>query len=49
MRRSIHDTKLMLRANEALLAQARAKAEQEGMTLSEFIRHAVRREVREAA
>lgn len=45
----IHDGLIRVRANEALIAQAEAKARRDGMTLSEFVRHAVRREVREAA
>lgn len=46
MRSSVHGGRVFLRANEGLLAEARAKAEREGMTLSELVRQAVRREVR---
>lgn len=46
---SVHDTTVRFRVNAALVAAAEAKARREGMNLSEFLRHAVRREVREAA
>jgi predicted DNA binding CopG/RHH family protein len=49
MRGSVHDSRIFLRANDALIAEAKAKADREGMTLSELVRQAVRREVREAA
>jgi hypothetical protein len=51
MRPTVHDSKLFLRANEDLLARARARAraEREGMTVSELVRHAIRRELRETA
>ena len=47
MRQAVHDSAISIRLNEALAARALAKAEREGMTLSELIRHAVRRELRE--
>ena len=49
MRQPVHSALVRFRANEALVAQAEAKARREGMTLSELMRHALRREVREAA
>ena len=49
MRHAVHDSVIRFRVNEALMTAAEAKARQEGMTLSEFLRQAVRREVREAA
>ena len=49
MRGQVHNSLVRFRANEALVAEAEAKARAEGMTLSELIRQAVRREVREAA
>ena len=49
MRSSVHGARVILRANSCLVAEAKAKAERDGMTLSELIRQAVRREVREDA
>lgn len=49
MRSGIQDGLIRVRANEALIARAEAMARQEGMTLSELVRQAVRRELREAA
>lgn len=49
MRPSIHNETLRLQVNDALLAQARDKARREGMTVSELVRHALRRELAEAA
>ena len=46
---SIYDSLIRVRANEALVTAAEEKARREGMTLSELVRQAVRREVREAA
>lgn len=46
---SVHNTPVHFRANHALVAAAEEKARREGMSLSELLRHAVRREVREAA
>lgn len=45
----VHDSLAKFRVNEALLAKARAKAEREGMSLSELLRHAVRNVVKDAA
>lgn len=49
MRRSVHDSTVRFRANEELVAQAEAKARRSGMTLSELIRQAMRRELQDAA
>ena len=49
MRYPVHDSVIRVRINEALADAAAEKAAREGMTLSELVRHAVRREVREAA
>ena len=49
MREAVHDTVAAFRVNEGLLAKAEEKARREGMSLSELMRHALRREVREAA
>jgi len=49
MRTNVHDTSTRFRVNSDLLAAAEAKARQEGMSLSEFLRHAVRQKVKEAA
>lgn len=45
MRTGVHDTLARFRVNTALLASAAEKARQDGMTLSELIRAAIRREV----
>lgn len=45
----VHRSLVQFRVNPVLVAEAEAKARREGMTLSELIRQAVRREVREAA
>lgn len=45
----VHNKTVQFRVNDALIAAAEAKARREGMNLSEFLRHAVRGEVREAA
>jgi len=45
MRNQVHDSSVRVRVNELLLAKAIAKAEQEGMSLSELVRHALRREL----
>lgn len=44
-----HNALARFRVNDALLAQAQAKATREGMTLPELFRHALRREVKDAA
>jgi len=49
MRRQTHDANIYFRAPSSILAQAEAKARREGMSLSELIRHALRRELRDAA
>lgn len=49
MRPGVHGSLIRFRVNEALVAEAEAKARRDGMTLSELVRQAVRREVREAA
>lgn len=46
MRTEVHNTLARFRVNDALIASAAAKARSDGMTLSEFIRAAIRREVR---
>jgi predicted HicB family RNase H-like nuclease len=49
MRGNVHDTAVRFRANNALIAAAAQKAEREGMSLSELMRHALRKEVRGVA
>jgi predicted HicB family RNase H-like nuclease len=49
VRNCVHDEVIKFRVSGVLLADAEAKARREGMSLSEFVRQAVRREVREAA
>ena len=49
MRSQVHDSTVQFRANQSLLAEAEAKARREGMSLSELLRHALRRELKEAA
>ena len=49
MRSAVHTSTARIRINPALLADAEAKAQRDGMTFSELVRQAVRREVREAA
>lgn len=46
MRVEIHNKLARFRVNEDLIALAMDKAHQDGMTLSEFIRAAIRREVK---
>lgn len=41
----VHDVPVRFRVNNALLARAQAKASAEGMSLSEFMRYALRREL----
>lgn len=45
----VHDTTVGFRVNEALPTAAEHHARREGMTLSELLRHALRRELREPA
>lgn len=49
MREFVHDTPIRFRANSSLVEQAEQIARREGMSVSEFIRFALRRAVREAA
>jgi len=49
MREPVHDSVIRFRANAALIASAERKARREGMSLSEFLRQALRRELKEAA
>jgi len=45
----VHNAVASFRINGALLARAQEKARQEGMSLPELLRHAVRNAVKEAA
>lgn len=45
MRSCVHNTPVVFRANVRLLTAARSKAEREGMSLSELMRTALRREI----
>jgi predicted HicB family RNase H-like nuclease len=47
MRNQVHDSAIRCRVSEALLAKAIAKAEREGMSLSELVRAALRKELRQ--
>ena len=49
MRRPTHDIEARFRINGHLIASAKARAEQQGMTLSELIRQALRRELQDEA
>ena len=49
MRESVHCHTVTFRASPAIVASAEAKARREGMSLSELMRHALRRELRDAA
>lgn len=49
MKKPLHGALVRFRVNEALVAEAEAKARREAMTLSELMRHALRRELSEAA
>ena len=49
MRSPVHTSTVKFRADEALVAAAAEQARRQGMTLSELLRQAVRREVRELA
>lgn len=48
-RKRVHGSLARFRVSDGLLAEAERKAEREGMTLSELMRAALRREVREEA
>ncbi|MDB5583369.1 MAG: Ribbon-helix-helix protein copG family [Bradyrhizobium sp.] len=45
----LHNTLVRFRANDALIASASERARADGMSLSEFLRQALRRELRNAA
>tara|TARA_R110000787_G_scaffold98664_3_gene202761 strand:+ start:34536 stop:34709 length:174 start_codon:yes stop_codon:yes gene_type:complete len=47
MRAAVHNTPIQFRANSAIVDAAYQKARHEGMSLSELIRSALRREVSE--
>lgn len=49
MKAGIHTEIATFRVNDALLSAAANRARKNGMTLSEFMRAALRRELREAA
>lgn len=49
MRQAVHDERIYVRLNHALLAAAEERARREGMSVSELARAALRRELREAA
>jgi len=49
MRTHNHDAVIRFRANARLVASAEHRAREQGMSLSELLRHALRRELREAA
>ena len=46
-RNTVHDAAIRFRVHDALLASAEAKARRDGMNLSELMRHALRRELRD--
>ena len=46
MRAQVHDMPVRFRVNEMLLSKAMQKAEREGMSLSELMRSALRRELK---
>jgi hypothetical protein len=48
MRSAVHNVPVQFRANMRLLTAARAKADREGMSLSELMRSALRREIAHA-
>jgi hypothetical protein len=49
LRAPVYDTAARFRVNEAMLAAAQERARLQGMTVSELFRHALRRELSEAA
>lgn len=49
MRQAVHSELVQFRANPALLMATKRQAQRSGMTLSEFLRAAVRDKLREAA
>lgn len=46
MRNDVHNSMVRFRVNDALLAAASVKAKQEGMSVSELMRSALRRELK---
>ncbi len=48
MRRNVQDSLVRFRANGVLVEEAERKARRSGMSLSEFMRHAIRRELEAA-
>ncbi len=48
MRQNVHDTVARFRINHRLLTAAEIEAERKGMSLSELMRHALRRELEAA-
>jgi len=46
---TVHDRAITFRANAAMVASATDRARREGMTLAEFLRSAVRRELKDVA
>lgn len=49
IRKTVHDGAVVFRASAALVEQAAVTAAREGMSLSELMRAALRRQLREAA
>lgn len=49
MRRQTHDAAVQFRAPAWIVAQAEQRAVAQGMSLSELLRHALRRELKDAA
>jgi hypothetical protein len=49
MRTMIHDRPVYFRAHSSLVVAAEARASRMGMSLSELMRHALRRELQDAA
>jgi len=49
LRQAVHNSEARFRVNDGLLFAAEERARREGMSLSEFMRHALRRELQEAS
>ncbi len=49
MKQSVYPARVVFHANEVVIATLKAKAENEGITLSEVMRRAARREALEVA
>ena len=49
MSTGVHDSLIRVRSPKRLVDEAAAKAERDGMTFSELVRQALRREVKEPA